>query len=69
MVRGCDVVMPIRFQASDRVLFLELEVVYEPLKQIPCPWHFLETWEEARLSLFREGVFLGTPHVGMVSNF
>ena len=32
VVRGCDVVVPIGFEASDRVLFFELEIVDQTLK-------------------------------------
>ena len=61
-------VVSVRLQASDRVLFLKLEVVDESLKQIAGVRHLLQAREEARLTRLRIRVFLGCSHVRMVSN-
>jgi hypothetical protein len=44
-------VVAIGFEASDRVLFLELEVVDQTLEELPSIRHLLKSWEKARLTL------------------
>lgn len=69
VVGGGDVVVPIGFEASDRVLFFKLEVVDQTLQQILCVGHLLQSREEARLTDLGECVLLGTSHVGMIPDF
>ena len=51
-----DMVVAIGFEASDRVLFLELEVVDQTLEELPSIRHLLKTWEKAGLTLLRKRV-------------
>ena len=51
VVRRCNVVVPISFEASDRVFLLELEVVYQALEELSGIGHLLKSWEKARLAL------------------
>lgn len=45
-VIGCrDMVVTVSLHTSDRILFFELVVFNQLLKQSFFPWHFLETWE------------------------
>ena len=45
VVRRCDMVVPISFEASDRVFLFELEVVYQALEELPSIGHLLKSWE------------------------
>ena len=61
-------VVAISFEASDRVLLLELEVIDQALEELPSIGHFLKSWEKARLALLRKSVLLGCAHVGVSSD-
>ena len=68
VVRCRDVVVAIGLQAADRVLLLELEVVYEPHEQLSRVGHLLEAGEEAGLARLLHGLFRGLAHVGVLSD-
>ena len=52
-------VVPISFEASDRVFLLELEVVDQALQELSSIGHLLKSWEKARLALLRKSFLLG----------
>lgn len=68
MIRRCDVVVSIRFQASDAVLLLELEVIYESCEEVSLEGHFLQSWEKTRLSHLRHGFLVRCTHVGVATD-
>ena len=68
MICGCDVVVSIRLQTSNRIVFVKLEVVYQSLKDLFLEGHLLKSGEEARLTMFGHGIFLRTVHVRVISD-
>jgi len=62
------VVMTISFEASDRVIPVEAEVVDQSLQKFLLIRHGLQAWEKARFSRLRCLLFVSLTHVGMVSD-
>ena len=59
-------VVTISLKASNAVLFLKLEIIDEPLKELSLERHLLKSWEKTRLSWFRHSFLVSSTHVGVV---
>ena len=68
VICGCDVVVTVRLQTSNRVVLVKLEVINQSLKDLFLEGHLLESGEKSRLAMFGHGIFLRTVHVWVISD-